>query len=253
MTADGLVDGGLGGSGVGQVGREGLDLNSLLVGEGQPAAELVGELAFFGDVVRDVLGGGGGADGELAGGGLQFVQLGGGDGEVVAPDVVAVNDAGNQGLVAQGSKCRCGGNGALEGVDVQGVDVGGGQRAELAVQGAVRGGDEDLRALGGTGEHLVGTGHCRFDFGSRGVLVNNQGGLVELDPAGTCSGELFKQLRVDRQDVLEAGQRGEAGRGVVGCLGEQQVGYRAHDVRAGLDAVGEGELEFLHDAVGGEA
>ncbi|MGX1160729.1 hypothetical protein RKD54_001638 [Pseudarthrobacter sp. SLBN-100] len=158
---------------------------------------------------------------------------------------MAVHDAGNQGFVAQARQGGWGRNGALEDVDVQGVDVGGGEGAELGVERAVRGGDEDLRAACRSGKDLIGAGNGCFDFGGRGVLVNHKCRLVELDPAGSGGGELLEELDVDGQDVLEAGQRGEAGGGVVGGLGEQQVGDRANEVGAGLDAVGQGEGELV--------
>ncbi len=162
--AGGFVDGRLHGGGVGQQAGQGDDLDGLLVGEGQPAAQLLGQLRLFLDVVRDVLGGGGGADGQLGDGLLQFGDLVRRSGKIVAPDVVAVNDAGNQGLGAQRGQGGCGGNGALEDVDVQGVDVGGGEGAELAVQRAVGRGDEQLRALGSSREHLVGAGNGCLDL-----------------------------------------------------------------------------------------
>ena len=243
---------GLDGCRVGQQTGEGDNFNGLLVGEGQPAAQLRGELDFLVDVVRDVLGGGGGADGQLGHRLLQFGDLLRGGGEVVAPDVVAVHDAGDEGLVAQRGQGRGGGDLALEDVQVQGVDAGGGEGAELAVERAVRGGDEQLRALGRGGEGLVGAGDGGLDFHGRGVLVHHEGGLVELDPAGAGGGELLKQRGVDGEDVLEAGQRAEAGRGVVGGLAQQQERDRADDVRAGFHAVGEGVLEFLDDPAGGQ-
>ncbi len=193
-------------------------------------------------------GGGGGADGQPGDGLLQLGDLRRGGGEIVAPDVVAVHDAGDEGLVAQGGEGRGGGNLALEDVQVQGVDAGRGEGAELAVERAVRGGDEQLRAVGRGGEHLVGAGDGGLDLRGRGVLVHHEGGLVELDPAGAGGGQLLQQCGVDGQHVLEAGQRAEAGRGVVGGLAQQQEGDRADDVRAGLHAVGEGVLEFLDDA-----
>ena len=229
---------------VGQQACQGDNLDCLLVGEGQPAAQLLGELDFLVDVVRDVLGGGGGADGELGHRLLQFGDLLRGGREVVAPDVVAVHDAGNQGLVAQRGQGRGGGDFTLEGVQVQGVDAGGGEGAELAVERAVRGGDEQLRALRRGGEDLVGAGDGGLDFLGRGVLVHHEGGLVELDPAGAGGGKLLKQCGVDGEDVLEAGQRAEAGRGVVGGLAQQEERDRADDVRAGLNTVGEGVLRI---------
>ena len=251
--AGGLIDGRLRRlPALGEQAGEGDDLGGLLVGEREPAAQLRGELDLLVDVVRDVLGGGGGADGQLGDGLLQLGDLGRGGGKVVAPDVVAVHDAGDEGLVAQCGQGRGGGNVALEDVQVQGVDAGRGEGAELAVERAVRGGDEQLRALGRGGEHLVGAGDGGLDLGGRGVLVHHEGGLVELDPAGAGGGQLLQQRGVDGQDVLEAGQRAEAGRGVVGGLAQQQERDRADDVRAGLDAVGEGVLEFLDDAVGGQ-
>ena len=197
-------------------------------------------------------GGGGGADRQPGDGRLQVGDLLRGGGKIVAPDVVAVHDAGDEGLVAQGGQGRGGGNGALEDVQVQGVDAGRGERAELAVERTVRGGDEQLRAVGRGGEHLVGAGDGGLDLGGRGVLVHHEGGLVELDPAGAGGGQLFQQGGVDRQHVLEAGQRAEAGRGVVGGLAQQQEGDRADDVRAGFHAVGEGVGEFLDDPAGGQ-
>jgi hypothetical protein len=108
------------------------------------------------------------------------------------------------------------------------------------------------RAVGRGGEDLVGAGHGGLDLAGRGVLVHHQGGLVELDPAGARGGELLQELDVDGQDVLEAGQRREPGGCAVGSLGQEQVRDRAHDVGAGLDAVGQCERELVNLGGGGE-
>ena len=159
--AGGLVDGRLDGGGVGQQTGEGDDLNGLLVGESQPAAQLLGEL-----------------DSSSTSCGTCWVEV-----EVLMASLattfcssaILLAEAcrslrqmlwpsmtpATRVLVPSAASAAADGNLALEDVDVQGVDVGGGEGAELAVQCAVRGGHEQLRAVGGSGEDLVGSGQRR--------------------------------------------------------------------------------------------
>ena len=69
-------------------------------------------------------------------------------GEVVAPDVVAVDDAGDEGLAASDPRSRVElrGQRAAHEVEADGLDRGRGERRQRVVERAVRRGDEDRRA-----------------------------------------------------------------------------------------------------------
>ena len=102
---------------------------------------------------------------------------------------------------------------ALDEVERDRVDRGRLEHREGVVERAVGRGHEDAErasaaegAVGGLsgGEHLAAR---RLD------RLAHERGLVELHPLGAGRGEAREQLAVDRQQVLEAGQRREARRG----------------------------------------
>ena len=77
---------------------------------------------------------------------------------------------------------------------------------------------------------LVGARRRRPGAPRPGVsMVRHEGGLVELDPAAPAAASVCSSCGVDGQQVVEAGERAEAGRGVVGGLAQQQERDRADD------------------------
>ena len=168
--------------------------------------------------------------------------------EVAAPDVVAVDHAADENLVGRVAHRHA----ALDQVDGDRVDRGVLENREGIVERAVGRGHEDAErasaaegAVGGLsrGEHLAAR---RLD------RLADQRGLVELHPLGAGRGEPGEQLAVDRQQVLEAGQRGEALRRALAGLAQEQEGDRADDDRAGREAGGLRLLDLADQAIARE-
>src|SRR5699024_10057165 len=125
------------------------------------------KVGFHSHGVRDVEQGGGGANSNCAHPRnfklLEQLEL---FVQVCAPDVVAVNYAGNYGLVLQAGSTlerQC----ALNAVQRNGFPVGGGDGGKAICQVTVSGGEQNCGAGGlgqVSGQHLVGGGDCRADL-----------------------------------------------------------------------------------------
>jgi hypothetical protein len=79
--------------------------------------------------------------------------------------------------------------------------------------------------------------------------IENEDGLVDLDPLGTSSLELSQELLVERENLGEEGDRGKVGGGILSSLAQPQVGDGTQDDRAGRDTEGLGLVELLNRLV----
>jgi hypothetical protein len=79
--------------------------------------------------------------------------------------------------------------------------------------------------------------------------LRHEGGLVELHPLRSDSGQRGQQLCIDGQQVVEAVDRREAGGAALSCLGEQQEGDRADDDRARAVSTRGGLGDLANEAV----
>ncbi len=130
------------------------------------------------------------------------------------------------------SSSRLAGRGTGE-VQRQSVDGRLGQhRQRLAEPVEVRG-DQQLRAVGERAEVAVGAGRG-VQLGGGAVL--HQRRFVQLHPVGAGRPQIGEHLGVDGQQPVEQGQRVEAGRDTGRGLGQQQVGDRPDEDRAGGEA-----------------
>ncbi len=229
---------------------EGDDLGRLLPCERQPAQDLRLDIPLGRGVERHMEQRAGGGHVDPLGETEQRAQCGEGLGEVVDPDVTAVDDTGDEPLAGEtahrGQVVQVGGRGLGEvereplhrrlGEDVQGLA----EPVEV-------GGDQDLRPVGETPEVAVGA-HGGVQFGGGAVL--DESGLVQLHPLRARRAQVGEDLGVHRQQAVQEGQRFEVGRDTRGGLGEQEVGDRADEHRAGGEAQREGLLQ-LRDLLGG--
>ena len=242
------------GQGAGQEG----DLGGLLRAEGEPRAQLgiVVEGGLLGEGVGDVEQGarGGHGDGTTGLQGLQGVQRGA---EVRAPDVAAVDDSGDEQLLAlpgrEEFRVRGGGGvgAALVGatgdeVDADGCDACSGEGADGDIAVTEVGLDQQLGRAGGGGrgggEALVGGAGAGEQFLTAGGIardVGDQPGLVELDPGDARLGEVADEGDVGLGDRVQVVQRV----GTVGGARERQVGQRTDDHGADREPA---RGQFLH-------
>lgn len=103
------------------------------------------------------------------------------------------------------------------------------------------GGDQELELGGSGGQAGIGGVEVGND-GSRNI--EGEDGLVDLDPVGTGSSELGKELLIDGEDLGEEGDEVEASR-VLGSLSEEEEGEGTEDDGASVDAEGLGLVELL--------
>ena len=234
---------------------QGDDLCDLLVGEGEPGVQVLVEgLVVPGlqrGVVRHVLEGVGGGDGDARGAqglcGLQgLAQLG----QVGAPDVAAVDGTDDEGDAGQVRSRR---QRAAQRVDVEGLDTRLGQGAHRVGGVTVGGSEQDLGALGSCSEALVDAGRKLPQLcAAAREVVGGEGRLVELHPGGARGVQGGQGLRVGVHGLVDAGERVEVGGGRVG-LGQGQVGDGADQDGAGHVAPLVGVGEAAGDRVVGEA
>ena len=180
--------------------------------------------------------------------GLEGVE---GRGEVAAPDVVAVDHTADEHLVGEaGDGC---GHGAAHEVEADRLDRSRGENREVGVEGRVRGRDEDRRTLRETAEDRVRAlrGRAERCHGSRQRLAHERR-LIELHPLRAGGLERAEHLGVDRDEVVQARQRVEALRRLVGGLGEGEERDGAHEHGAGAEAGLRRLLHLAHDAVAGQ-
>ena len=234
---------------------EGDDLENLLIGEGEPGVQVLVEGRIIpglqGGVVRHVLEGVGGGDGDAGGPqGLSVLQGLAQLGQVGAPDVAAVDRADNEGDAGQVGAL---GQRATQRVDVEGLDARLGQSAHRVGGVAVGRGEQDLGTVLRGGQALVDAGGqlAQLDAGARQV-VRGQGRLVELDPRGTGGVQGGQRLLVRGHGLVDAGERVEV-RGRRVSLGQRQVGDGADQNRAGHVAPLTGVGEAAGNRVVGEA
>lgn len=165
-----------------------------------------------------------------------------GSGQVGLPDVTTIDQTEREdlGLADVGNDVLELLRGADE-IDVETSNTRVLDEGDVVANAAEVGGDQELELGGSGGQAGVG-----------GVEVGNDGGrdiegedrLIDLDPIGTGSGELGKELLVDGEDLGEEGDEIEAGR-VLGDLSEEEEGEGTEDDGAGVDAEGLGLIELL--------
>jgi len=80
-------------------------------------------------------------------------------------------------------------------------------------------------------------------------VVENEDGLVNLDPLGTGGLELRKELAVDGEELGEEREGLEASRGITSGLAQNEVRDGAKDDRAGFNTSSLGFLVLLNSLV----
>ena len=234
---------------------QGEDLTHLLVGEGQPGADLGVDAGLTPHVVGHVLEGGGGGYGDGRARGQRVTQrLQGGQrgAEVGAPDIAPRDHPGHHGLTLQGGQVLGVGQAAGHQVQADGLHPGGAQDGQGRAERAVGAGHEDPGALGHGGQKRVGLVDGREDPLLRHVPgVAGQGGLVELDPGGARGPQVDQEVGVGVQDVTQAVQGVEVPAGGVGGLGQEEVGDGAHHHGPHVRPGAGGLQDLGHRAVGG--
>ena len=229
-----------GGAGVAESGSERGDLGALLVGEREPVEDLGAELLLVGN-------GDGGVEerrrrsnldtGSVTAEGLDGL-LGGleGGAQVGLPDVTARNETERDDVlgVGEGRENLVELLGGTVEVDVETSDGEGLDNLEVGLELVEVGGDHDLDRGGGLGDGLVG----RLELG--GVLlstVEDEDGLVDLDPLGTGLSELGEHLTVDGGELVEERDGVELGvLGVLAGLAEGEEGDGTDEDGAGVVA-----------------
>ncbi len=221
------------------------DFSQLLLGEGEPLFQLVVQLGFGGHVDRRMQqrAAGGNDDAVTAEGCFSFVQQLKRFGEIVLPDVAAIDHAERQMLLGL--------DGFQRGVELlrlaHQVDMHGlGTKAEgqvgVVAQAGEVGGQRDFQA--GFVQHLEG----RFvgGFLRRGE-VERQAWLIDLHPFGAGIFQRGEQALVDRQQFRQQAD------GILAALhfADAEIGDGADDYRAGCHALQLGFVEMFND--GGEA
>ncbi|KAI3484742.1 hypothetical protein L1887_52028 [Cichorium endivia] len=231
-----------GGAGVAEGGGEGGDLGALLVGKREPVEDLGAELLLVGD-------GDGGVEerrrrGDLDAAGVAAESLDGllggleSGAQVRLPDVAARDETERDDVLGVGKS----GEDVLEllgGTVEVDVETGDGERLddlEVGLELVEVGRDHDLDRGGGLGDGLVGG----LELG--GVLlgaVEDEDGLVDLDPLGASLGELGEHLTVDGSELLE--ERDGVELGVLGVLARLAEGEQGD----GADEDGTGSVAGL--------
>ena len=176
----------------------------LLDGEREVLAHLVGQASFALGAERHVQQGAGGGDGNVGSDLLQGIHQAEADRVVVAPDVAAVDHAGEDGGVLCDAKLFDGGEILiLAFVEVESDAVEGEQ-----VDGLIHVGDV---AEVGVEQHLDLAVACGQDLGVQALeqfdvarlLVEHEVRFVDLDPFGAQFGELGHDLGVDGGDRVD--------------------------------------------------
>ncbi len=236
--------------------REDGDLADLLIGERQPALQARVQLRLVLDVVRHVQEGGGGRHGDVGAEREQTGERAEGRFQVAAPDVVAVDDPADQGRGRQRAsrgRVERAGDVAAHQVERDRLDGRDREHREGVVEASVGRRDEDRRSLGRTAQGGVGgTGGLEHLCALLVDALRDERGLVQLHPRSAGGSKTCEQVRVDRQQVGEPGQRAEALRRLVARLAQEQEGDRSDDHGPGDEARGAGLLELADDPVGRE-
>lgn len=225
------------------------DLRDLLNREREPREELgVGSLDLLlergrvGRVGKRARGGD--EDTVRAEGGDGLLGKGNGVGKVVDPDVTAIDETKREDLVltdqGQDGVELLGGTDEVEvkGINVilEGVDV--------VLDATKVGSNEELGTSGGGLKGLVGLLESELDVG---IKIEDQDGLIDLDPVGTSGNELLDQLNVEGQNLGEERQ-GVEGLSTLGGLAEEEERDGTDKHGAGVNTGGLGSLELLNSA-----
>lgn len=230
------------------LGKDG-NLLDLLGSEREPLIDISGELLLAGEGVGGVeeRAGGGNDDTVLAeglDGGLEEVER---LGEVVLPDVSAVNDTGREDL--RGAELLDHRLELLGVADKVDVDTLGGRESGEDVKVVddvteVGGNDEGGDGITSSGESLIGGLESSLDL--RGE-IEDEGGLVNLDGLGTGGLEGLQELDVDGDELVKERD---------GVDGRATVSLAEGKERDGADKDGSGDdasllgLEELADGLG---
>ena len=212
-----------------RVGQSG-HLGVLLIGERQPAAQVVIERGFRGQAVRHVQRRARRGHGQRTGRAEQSAQGAQRLIEIGAPDIAAVDHTGDDQLVRQLRHRRHSGDITFDEVDGDALDIRPGQRAECGSGVTEIGGDQQRRAPRDRRQAPV---HGLGQLGETVDGIGDQRGLIELHPVHTGVDETVEELEVGGQHVVDAG---DGGGGAVDGLGQRQERDGADDHRAGGDA-----------------
>ena len=166
--------------------------------------------------------------------------------EICLPDVTAGNETKREdkgsGLNSSDSGLELGGS-TVE-VNVKTSDREFGSEVEVGFKTAEVGGQKDF-------------GGNRGKFGVSGVelaleletSLENESGLIDLNPLGTSGLELSQELLIKREDLREERDRGKVGGGILSSLTQPQVGDGTQDNRTGRNTEGLGLAELLNRLV----
>lgn len=239
----------LDGLGLGHSLGEGSNFLDFLNGEREPLVDIRGELLLAGEGVGSVNeGAGGGDDDALRAKGLDgsledLERLG----EVVLPDVAAIDNTGREDLVrAELLEDRLKLLGVADEVDVETSSAGeSGENVEVVDDVTEVSGNDDLGdGITSGGNGLVGGLEGSLDLGAE---IEDEDGLVNLDRLGTSGLELLQELDVDRDELVEEGDGVDGGATV--SLAKSKEGDGADKDGAGLETSLLG-LEELADGLG---
>ena len=108
-----------------------------------------------------------------------------------------------------------------------------GSEVEVGVKATEVGGQEDLG--GDRGKFSIGCVELTLELEAS---IENEDGLVNLDPLCTSGLELSQELLVEREDLREERDRSKVGGGILSSLAQPQIGDGTQDDGAGRDAKG---------------
>ena len=221
-----------------------MNLGSLLESEGEPILLLVSQLLLRSEGDRGMEEGRRGGDDntvttEGVEGGLAVLDC---SRKISFPDVATGDKAERE---DEGSGFDSGDGGLKLGrsavkVDVETSDREFGSKVNVGVETTEVGGQEDLGGNGG--KFCVGGVELALKLEAS---VENEDGLVYLDPLGTGCLEFGQELLVKREDLGEEGDRNKVGGGIFSGLAQPQVGDGTQDNGASRDTKGLGLLELL--------
>lgn len=273
-----LTDGAVGGVGRGATGLDGtgivgqLGLDRLVakvksLGEDDDflalllrVSEPVKELGVLGSEALLEAEGDGSMEERAAGGNKDAVGTEGLDGslgdlesgiEVSLPDVAAIDQTEREDL----GRLQVGDDvlkllGSTDKVNVETSNVDVLDEGDVVADAAKVGGDEDLELVADSSQTSVGSVVLGNDSW-RGV--EDEAGLINLDPVGTGLGELGEELLVDGENIGQEREKVKTVR-VLGSLTEEEEREGSEDDGAGMDAESLGLFEFLNSlGLGAEA
>lgn len=235
----------LGVLGAGEDGGNHGNLASLLEGEREPVLLLSGKLVLSCEGDRGVEEGrrGGNNDTLSAEDTDSLLAELHGRGNISLPDVTARNNTEREDEIGGLDGLKDGDElfGGTVQVNVETGDAQLGNDVDIALETAVVGGKHDR---GGNGDKLAVRGDERALV--VGSDIENEEGLIDLDPVSTSGLELGQELLVDREELGEEGDGLEARLSLLGSLTEDEERDGAENDGAGRNTGGLGLLELLN-------